>query len=229
MNSLKKSLCLYFRKYLKIDTHVTLVWISVVWFLISKRGFSFGSNLFIYFSFLFNPLLRLVVLNFKNFQFQSFSKRLLCSLMTSFWFMIFYFISDVLIVMYFWWLVFWSFYLPCILWIGFHHCLLLALYFLWMGSHCSFIYIYTWFFFHVGGYALRSDWKLAHLHLNSRNPSCKYIVMVKKLVMASCHIIIKTLDGRKCGIFYAYIESRKHHISIENISFQITLLLVVII
>jgi hypothetical protein len=53
--------------------------------------------------------------------------------------------------------------------------------------------------------------------------------MVKRLVMASCHIIAKPLDGRKCGIFYAYIENRKHHISIENTSFQITLLLVVII
>jgi len=54
-----------------------LVWISVVWFLISNGSFSFGSNfLFFFFDETFNPLLRLVVLGFFNFQFQSFSKRI---------------------------------------------------------------------------------------------------------------------------------------------------------
>jgi hypothetical protein len=113
--------------------------------------------------------------------------------------------------------------------IGFPCCLLLTLYFLWMG------YIYIHGIFFPCGWICFKKW-LKTLPLSSKFEKSffqvcteEWYVMVKKLVMASCHIITKTLDGRKCGIFYAYIESRKHNISIENTSFQITLLLVIII
>jgi hypothetical protein len=79
------------------------------------------------------------------------------------------------------------------------------------------LYLYIGFFFHVGGYALKSDWKLSHLHLNSRSPSSKYIQKIDLWWWRDWwwQVVTLLLNPSMEGnvVFYAYIESRKHFIS----------------